>query len=123
MQDFHQLDVWKRAHALVLRVYAASKELPSSESFGLVLHLRRSAVAIARSIAEGAGRSSDMEFAGDLKKARAAAHELEYLLLLCRDLGFLPEELYRDLTDEDIAVRKMISGLNKRLNGNPETVR
>ena len=122
MQDFQQLEVWKRAHALVLRVYAESKNLPSSENFGLILNLRRSAVAVARSIAEGAGRSSDMEFAADLKRARAAAHELEYVLLLCRDLGFLPENVYRDLTEEDVAVRKMISGLNKRLSGMAKTL-
>ena len=123
MQDFHQLEVWKRAHALVLRVYEVSKTLPASENFGLILNLRRSAVAVARTIAEGAGRSSDLEFAGDLKKARAAAHELEYLLLLSRDLGFLAEDVYRELTDEDVAVRKMISGLNKRLTGTAETLR
>ena len=72
MQDFHQLNVWKKAHSLVLRVYRASDDLPASENFGLVLNLRRSAVVIARSIAEGTGRDSDAEFATDLKKARAA---------------------------------------------------
>jgi hypothetical protein len=72
MQDFHQLNVWKKAHGLVLRVYKASNDLPASENFGLVLNLRRSAATIARSIAEGTGRDSDVEFAIELKKARAA---------------------------------------------------
>ncbi len=115
MQDFHQLDVWKRAHKLVLRVYAVSKELPPSEHFGLVPHLRRAAVTIPRTIAEGCGRASDPEFAIDLKKARAAGHELEYIVLLCRDLGFLAEDIHACLTAEIIEVRKMISGLLKRL--------
>ena len=56
MQDFHQLDVWRKAHALVLRIYVMSNDLPAAENFGLALHLRRRAVAIARSIAEGCGR-------------------------------------------------------------------
>jgi four helix bundle protein len=96
VQDFHQLNVWKKAHSLVLRVYKVSNELPASENFGLVLNLRRSAVVIARSIAEGAGRDSDAEFATELKKARAAGHDLEYNLLLCRDLGFIPEPLHAE---------------------------
>jgi four helix bundle protein len=114
VQDFHQLNVWKKAHALVLRVYTASNELPATENFGLVLNLRRSAVAIARSIAEGAGRDSDVEFAAELKKARAAGHELEYNLLLSRDLGFMPMELHDELNEDLLEVRKMISGLVKR---------
>ena len=115
MQDFHQLAVWKRAHALVLRRYKISGELPASENFGLVLNLRRSAVTIARSIAEGCGRAADAEFAVDLKRARAACHELEYIVLLCRDLKFLAEPIYEELNADLIEVRKMISGLINRL--------
>ncbi len=123
MQDFHQLNVWKKAHSLVLRVYKVSNELPASENFGLVLNLRRSAVVIARSIAEGAGRDSDVEFATELKKARAAGHDLEYNLLLCRDLGFISEPLHAELNSEVLEVRKMISGLVKRMHGIAETLR
>jgi four helix bundle protein len=123
MQDFHQLNVWKKAHGLVLRVYKASNDLPPSENFGLVLNLRRSAVVIARSIAEGAGRDSDAEFAVELKKARAAGHELEYILLLCQDLGFMPKPLHDELNAEVVEVRKMISGLVKRIYTESETLR
>jgi four helix bundle protein len=123
MQDFHQLNVWKKAHSLVLHVYKVSNDLPASENFGLVLNLRRSAVVIARSIAEGAGRDSDVEFSADLKKARAAGHDLEYSLLLCRDLGFLAEPLHDELNFEVLEVRKMISGLVKRTSGIAETLR
>jgi four helix bundle protein len=123
VQDFHQLNVWKKAHSLVLRVYKASSDLPASENFGLVLNLRRSAVVIARSIAEGAGRDSEVEFATELKKARAAGHDLEYNLLLSRDLGFLPDPLHDELNADVLEVRKMISGLVKRISASPETLR
>jgi len=123
MQDFHQLNVWRKAHGLVLHVYQVSNDLPPTENFGLVPHLRRSAVTIPRAIAEGAGRDFDHEFATDLKKARAAGHELEYLLLLCRDLGFFPHALHDELLAELIEVRRMMSGLNNRLTGTIETLR
>ena len=123
MQDFHNLSVWRKAHALVLHVYAVSNELPASENFGLVQHLRRASTTIARAIAEGAGREHGVEFAVDLKKARAAGHELEYVFLLCRDLGFFSPALHDELLDELIEVRRMISGLLPKLSGVAETVR
>jgi four helix bundle protein len=123
MQDFHNLNVWRKAHALVLHVYTASKELPPSENFGLVQHLRRAATTIARTIAEGAGRDLGSEFAADLKKARAAGHELEYVFLLCRDLGFFTAALHDELLEELIEVRRMIAGLLPKLGGIVEPIR
>jgi four helix bundle protein len=52
MQDFRQLEVWQRAHGLVLAVYPATASLPASESFGLQLNLRRAALNVAKTIAE-----------------------------------------------------------------------
>jgi four helix bundle protein len=115
MQDFHNLKVWQKAHALVLHVYVASKELPASENFGLIQHLRRAATTIPRTIAEGTGREFGHEFALDLRKARAAGHELEYVFLLCRDLGFFAEPIHDELLAELIDVRRMISGLLPKL--------
>jgi four helix bundle protein len=115
VQNFTELAVWQKAHGLVLDIYRATKSLPQSENFGLILSLRRSALHIASRIAEGAGRSSDMEFAGELGKARATAYELEYLLLVSRDLSFLENGTYDELANDLIETRKMISGLMKRL--------
>ncbi len=123
MQDFHNLNAWRRAHGLVLHVYNASAELPPSENFGLIQHLRRAAVTIARSIAEGAGRDTGSEFAADLRKSRAAGHELEYVFLLCRDLGFFSVDLHDELLAELIEVRRMISGLLGKVGSAAETLR
>jgi four helix bundle protein len=116
MQDFHNLNVWKKAHALVLHCYLVSKELPPSENFGLIQHLRRASTTIARTIAEGAGHDSAHEFALELKRSRAAGHELEYVFLLCRDLGFFSEPLHDELLGELVEVRRMITGLLKSVN-------
>ena len=88
--------------------------MPQSENFGLILNMRRSATNQATRIAEGAGRPADNEFSAELNRAQAANHELEYLLLL-KDLNFLDSNLHDELAAELIEVRKMISGLVKRL--------
>jgi four helix bundle protein len=115
MQDYRNLAVWKRAHQLALEVYVASKDLPQSESFGLMMNLRRTVVGIATRIADGAGRTTSAEFAGELRKSLAAGFELDYLLLLSKDLDFLGEPRYEALSTELEEVRKMLSGLLKQV--------
>lgn len=111
MQSFQNLLVWQKAHALVLRVYKLSEQLPASENFSLALNLRRTVVAVPRAIAEGTGRGNHHEFSVDLRRARAATNELEYLFLLCRDLNLFSEPQHDELRDEVHEVGKMISGL------------
>ena len=115
MRDFRELDVWRKAHQVVLDVYHGTDALPKSEVFGIAVQLRRAAISIPTRIAEGCGRDSDVEFAACLHKARATASELEYLLLLCRDLGYLPEQEHQKLSGDVVEVRKMMSGLIKHL--------
>ena len=50
---FEDLEVWKKAHGLVLKTYRITKTFPSEEKFGLVSQMRRAAVSIAANIAEG----------------------------------------------------------------------
>ena len=115
MRDFREVDVWRKAHALVLTVYRGMDVLPKSEVFGITVQVRQAAIAIPTRIADGCGREGDVEFASQLHKARAASSELEYLLLLSKDLGYLPSETYEALREDVVTVRKMLSGLLRRM--------
>jgi len=35
MQDFRNLDVWKKAHAFTLKIYVVTETFPKVETFGL----------------------------------------------------------------------------------------
>jgi four helix bundle protein len=115
MRDFRELEVWRRAHALVLAVYRVTKRLPKDEVFGMTVQLRRVATGLATRIAEGCGVDSNPDFATYLQRAKAAGSELEYLLLLARDLGYVPEDEYVRLCEDVISVKKMLSGLVRSL--------
>jgi len=52
-ERLEQLEVWKKAHELVLKIYKITKDFPSEEKFGLVSQMRRAAVSIPANIAEG----------------------------------------------------------------------
>ncbi len=115
MKDFRDLEVWRKAHALTLDTYFATRVLPSGESFGLTHQLRRAATNVSTRIAEGCGRDLNAEFGVELRRSKAAASELEYLLLLAHDLGYLSAEDHGRLTEAVVEVRKMVSGLLRRL--------
>jgi four helix bundle protein len=44
-----------------------------------------------------------------------SASEVEYLLLLARDLNYLPEESYQTLTTDLVEVRRMLNAFIQKL--------
>jgi four helix bundle protein len=109
MQDFRKLMIWQKSHELTLSVYRATLEFPREELYGLVSQMRRCASSVPSNIAEGCGRSTKPDFLRFLYVAMGSAKELEYQLLLCRDLHYLSESLYASLADDVAAVEKMLA--------------
>ena len=117
MQDFRQLRVWQVAHRQTLAVYRATGGFPLEERYELRRQLRSSAASIAANIPEGCGRRTPREMAYFLQIACGSASELEYHLLLAHDLGFLDSVLYQALAATTIELKRMLSGLSRRVRG------
>jgi four helix bundle protein len=115
MKDFRNLEVWKRAHKLVLDVYKITHQFPKAELYGLTNQMRRSSSSIPTNIAEGCGRTGDAEFQRFLMIAMGSASELEYQAILARDLEYLNTEQYDELEQEIIIVRKMLNALIQKI--------
>jgi four helix bundle protein len=115
MGDFRKLQIWQRAHRLTLNVYHATSEFPKEQQFGLTSQVRRAAASIGANIAEGCGRNSDAELARFLGIAVGSSSELEYHLLLARDLGYLQADAYDYLSAEAEGVSKMLATFVDRL--------
>jgi len=115
MQDFRNLKVWERAHTLTLDVYKATRSLPREELYGLTTQMKRSSDSIGANIAEGCCRKGDCEMGRFLQISMGSASELEYHLLLARDLQMLHSEDYERLAGEVAEVKRMLSALIRRL--------
>lgn len=115
MQDFKQIKVWEKAHLLTVLVYQDTQEFPKEETYGLTSQIRRSASSIPSNIAEGCGRGSDADFARFLQIAMGSACELEYQLLLARDLNYLNKLRHEDLTRRVNEVQRMLAAFLKKL--------
>ena len=115
MGDYRKLKVWDRTHALALAVYRVSGKFPAAERYGLTAQVRRSVVSVNSNIVEGANRQADGDMLRFLQIARASLAELQYQLLLSRDLEFLVSERYGELALEIDEISRMLIGLMKHL--------
>jgi four helix bundle protein len=115
VKDFHDLQVWQKAHQLVLTVYRVTASFPREERFGLTTQLRRASASIAANLAEGCGRNGDAELARYCSIAMGSASELEYHLLLARDLKLLKPTDYAELARHTSEVKRMLTGLIQKL--------
>ena len=115
MKDFRQLKVWQKSHQLVLELYQITALFPRSEAYGLTLQIRRAAVSISSNIAEGCGRSGEIELARFCQIASGSASELEYQLLLARDLNLIKPNDYEKLTQLTIEIKRMLTVFIQKL--------
>ncbi|MFT5467372.1 MAG: four helix bundle protein [Verrucomicrobiales bacterium] len=112
-RNYRKIIAWERAHALTLRIYSATQEFPKHELYGLTSQIRRSAFSVGANIAEGSGRAGPKEFLRFLHIALGSAKETEYALLVARDVGYLNEALFTELTNLTNATIAPLQGLIK----------
>jgi four helix bundle protein len=115
MKDFRDLQVWHKAHLLVLAAYRSTAGFPKPELYGMTSQIRRCAASIAANIAEGCGKRGNPEFQRYLNIAAGSASELEYHFLLARDLGLLDEASYRELNSGVVEVKGMLASLVRKV--------
>ncbi|HKC66104.1 MAG TPA: four helix bundle protein, partial [Pyrinomonadaceae bacterium] len=86
VRNYSELIVWQKAMDLVEGIYAATKQFPKEEIYGLTSQIRRAAVSIPSNIAEGQGRKSINEFLHHLSIAYGSLREVETQILIAERL-------------------------------------
>src|SRR4030095_1058554 len=119
MKDFRTLQVWQKAHELTLEVCRVTKSFPREELFGITSQIRRSSASIPTNIAEGCGRGSDADFQRFLQIAFGSLSELDYQLILAKDLGFINPAGYDEMNGRVIEIRRMLSSLIRKVQSQP----
>ena len=115
MRNFYQLLIWQKSHQLTLKIYSISLCFPKEEMYGLVSQMRRSSSSIPTNIAEGCGRNSNPEMRRFLIISTGSCSELEYQLYLSKDLNYIQECVFKELSESVIEIRKMIHSFIRNL--------
>ena len=72
-------------------------------------------MSIPTNIVEGRGKKSDRDFARYLGYALGSACELEYHIILARDVGEISEGDFNSLMRQVVDIKRMLHGLIDRL--------
>jgi len=116
MRDYKKYNVWKLGHEITLEIYKLSQSLPKEEKFAISDQIRRVSYSIPSNIVEGCGRESDKEFIRFLIIARGSANELEYFLLLMKDLNYIDIESFKNLTNKVNKIGRSLTSLINKIN-------
>ena len=118
LKTYKDLNVWKKAYALCLKIYGISKNFPVEERYGLTSQIKRSAVSIPSNIAEGYGRKTTADYIRMLYISYGSICELETQVLLAGDLGFIErvalETVLTNITEIERMLKALINSLEEK---------
>lgn len=115
IENFRQLEVWQKAHQLVLAVYRVTKNFPADERFGLVSQIRRAAISVPANIAEGFKRRGQPDKIRFYNTSETSLEELKYYFILSKDLKYLID--FEQLMADAEVVSRMLYRLIESIDG------
>jgi len=113
--SFKDLIVWQKAHQLVIAIYKATKLFPKEEVFSLTNQVRRAAVSIAANICEGYKKKTIPNQLNFINIAEGSLEEVKYYIILSKDLQYINEMDYENLTNSAEEVGRLINGYEKAI--------
>lgn len=113
IKSFSGLKSWQEAHKLVIMIYKLTEQFPDNEQFGLTNQIRRAAVSITSNIAEGFSKKSAKEKRQFYRTAISSLAEVQNQLLISRDVLYISQKDFENVSEQTITARKLINGLIK----------
>ena len=114
IKDFTDLKTWQEGHKLVILVYKITRNFPKEEIYSLTSQMRRAVVSVTSNIAEGFGRQGFKEKAQFCYLSNGSLVELKNQVIIARDIGYLKQSSFSELSDQINICHKLLQGLIKR---------
>lgn len=111
-QSFKDLIVWQRSKDFSIDVYKAFLNV-RDRSFRD--QIQRAALSIPNNVAEGYARRSDKALRNFLYISKGSAAEVESMLVIAYELGYVSKESISELTEAVQEIQKLLSGFIRKL--------
>jgi four helix bundle protein len=111
MHNYRKLNAYQRAKKFGQEVYRLTGSVVRPEHRTVTAQLRRSALSISATIAEGCGKASRAETIRYLEMSCGSTVESEHHLGMAIDLGILPERHCAELINEAVHIGRMLRRL------------
>jgi four helix bundle protein len=120
MFRFERLRVWHKANDLYEVVDGACDGFRGRARFILADQIRRAALSVSSNIAEGSGRETTKESRHFFTIAKGSAFEVVSIATICYRRGLMSTEVYRDICGRAEDITKMLSGLKRIPQSEPQ---
>ncbi|HRN71136.1 MAG TPA: four helix bundle protein [Candidatus Woesebacteria bacterium] len=111
--SFTDLEVWKKGHSYVLRIYKITYKFPQEEKYGLGDQLRRAAVSITSNISEGFYRRTSADKVYFYTCALSSLGETQNQIIIALDLYYIDQLIFQQLWEDSMEIQRMLKGLIK----------
>jgi len=118
INTYRDLIVWQKSMTFVTEVYLITKSFPSSENFGLISQIRRSAISIPSNIAEGYGRKSTGDYIRFLQIAVGSLFELQTQIEIAFNLLYIDKIIFDKSLIKTSELDRMLFSLINKIKGN-----
>jgi four helix bundle protein len=115
MPPYRNLNAWKHAQRLAVECAKLARGFPPYEQDALADELRRSAYSVPIRIADGIARKGTRPCRMSLDHARAALAEVETILEIGRDLGYVDASTYGRIEAVATEASKTLYGLLRKI--------
>jgi len=96
---YKNMEIFQKGYAFALDIHRLLEKFPEKEKNNIISQMRRAATSVPLNMAEGANKKSDREFLNFLSYSYGSCKELDVLLMMSRDLGYISKKEYDDYFD------------------------
>lgn len=115
IQRFEDILAWQEARVLTRQIYQLTRREPFARDFGLRDQIQRASVSSMSNIAEGFDCESKVEFGRFLGIARRSSVEVQSLLYVALDAGYIQESEFAAHNEQARKTQALIGGFKHSL--------
>ena len=110
IKTFEDLECWKKARRLRIKISELAKTFPNDEKFGLTSQIVRAIRSVSHNIAEGYGRFHFRENAQFCRTSRGSLYEVLDQVIVANEEGYITENVLKETRKDILENIKILNG-------------